>query len=139
MDQVGREFDTDLFAHTVELGRLYKPLEVFNINYNFIMNAFENDVRDRSRKMAHIRRNDLYVLGTDYDIDGFVFLKTLIRAGIFMPRDNDTVIFKHHTVEDIALADEISDKRVCGFIIYVCRCSDLLDNALIHDNYRVGH
>ena len=48
-------------------------------------------------------------------------------------------VLVHDAVEDVALADEVGDEGVFGFVIDVLRGADLLDAAVVHDHDGVGH
>ena len=65
MNKIGSKFNSYIFADAVKFGRLYKPFEILYIYDYFVMNALENNICDRARKVALVGSNDLYILGTD--------------------------------------------------------------------------
>ena len=52
---------------------------------------------------------------------------------------NNAVVAWHHTVCDVALADEVGNITVDRLVVNVDRRADLFDVAALHDNNRVGH
>ena len=59
-------------ADRFSLCGMYLPLVVNAVNYHLIVNALENNRLHNARKLGFFGRNDLYIFGTDNDIDLFI-------------------------------------------------------------------
>ena len=85
MNKIGSKFNSYIFADAVKFGRLYKPFEILYIYDYFVMNALENNICDRAGKVALVGSNDLYILGTDNNVNGFVLAKPLSEQVYLCP------------------------------------------------------
>ena len=103
------------------------------------MHALEQHRLDTAAQQAVLRCDNIQILRTDDHIDFFVRRETAVHAVKRMAVKNNAVVARHHTVCDVALADEVGNIAVDRLVVNVDRRADLFDVAALHDNNRVGH
>ena len=109
------------------------------------MNALEYEGLNRSVDPAFSLFVNIEVLRSDNDVDKIcdAFREFREKRVDALERDaarkNDFIVLLHGARNDIGFADEVSNICVLGFIVDIDRCSDLLDDAVLHDDDRVGH
>ena len=103
------------------------------------MNALEKRGAHDSAEFSGPHRNDVQVLGADDHIHLLIFGKSGVHTFKLPVFKHNLVVLKHHTVDDVALADEVCNITVDGLVVNVRGRTDLLDVAVLHDDDLVGH
>ncbi len=89
--------------------------------------------------MAAVRGHNVDVFRPDDYVNRLVFVEAFVYAGKGAAEELDQAVVQHHTVQDVTLTDEISDKRVFRFVVNILGPANLLDAAFVHDHNGVGH
>ena len=139
MYRVRLDIKADVLVHIDEICGLYHPLDAADIDDYLIVYAEECDGGHDALEHSLFLGNNVHVLGADNDVNVLALFKAGVHAVKGVTGEIDLVVGEHHTVEDVALADEIGNKSVLRLVVYVDRRADLLDAAFGHDDNGVGH
>ncbi len=108
-------------------------------NHCFVMHALEQNGFHYAFQFTFSTRHDIQILGTDNNVHDFIFAKPMVYAGKAASFKYDFIIFQHNALNDIAFANEIRDKFIYRLVINICRCANLLDFSVFHDNNLIRH
>ncbi len=139
VDGIGLDIKADMLVYVDKICGLDHPLKAVYINDYLVMNAEEGDRRDNALEHTLFLGDDINILGADDNVNRLLLAEARVNALEYLTREGDPPVFKHNAVENVALADEVGNESVFGFVVDVNRSADLLDAALGHDDDGVGH
>ena len=116
-----------------------EPLKAFEIHNDVVVQAFEGDGSDGAGQVAQLRLHNVDVLRSDHHVHRLIFGKSRVHAGKGPAKELHQPVFQHNAVQDIAFADEVCYKGVFRLVVDILRPADLLNAALVHHDYSVGH
>ncbi len=109
------------------------------VHNHLVVYPFEDHRFYHAAQGGILRVNHLDVLRADHNIYPLEFAEPLVHTVELPARKLHQAVLKHHSVQNIALSDKISDKRILRFIINILRASHLLDVPIIHNNDGIRH
>ena len=125
---------------------LYEPLDaVIGSNDHLVVNALEDKGDNFAVDPALSFFVYIEVLRSDYNIykvcDAFRKLREhrVNAVKCDAARECDFLVLLHCSGYDIRFADEVCDISILRLVVNIDRCSDLLDDAVLHYDDRVGH
>ena len=109
------------------------------IHSDFIVDSFKDDRLHLAADGGGfiIAYND--VLGTDNNVNGFVFGKALVDTLERLTCKLNFKVLVHNAVDDVALSDKVSNKGILWLVVNILRSADLLDFTVLHNHHPVGH
>ena len=103
------------------------------------MNTLEGNRLNNALDLRLFRLDDIYILRSYYDLNIFIILESLINAHKVLSVKGYKKVFFHNRFYDIGFTDEVCNKSVLRFVIYILGSSDLLDHTFVHNNNGIRH
>ena len=85
---------------------------------------------------------DFDILRSDYCIDRLSDIESIIPAIYalkYMTIYLNQLIIYHLGIDDVAISDEVGNKGILRLIIYLFRCSHLLNVSIVHNDDSIRH
>ena len=135
------------YEHT-HLGARSKGIIVLNHNliallgehYHLIVDALEYAGLHGAGKLGlvEIVGENVNILRTHHHVHVLIRRKTLVHTLEVVVDELHVIVGRYDAVENVALANEVCNERVCRLVVDILRGTDLLNNSLIHNDYGVG-
>ena len=130
---------TDVLIHVDKIRRLDHPFEAADVDDDLVVDSHEGDGGDDAFEHAVLFPYDIHVFRSDDDVHCLSAFEALVHALEGVAREPHLEILQHHSVDDVALADEVRYEGVLRLVVHVGGRSDLLDAAVAHYDDCIRH